>query len=325
MLSTHRFTFVRAVLAGAVLMCGLGGAGTAGAAPGDSPSCWSLRDPVFASSRGDLGPSERADGVVEIVNGCARPVTVRLSAGRTVTGPDGAIAWSDQGSAGGALTFERPEVVIAGGASEWVAVTVTAAADATPGDHPLAVGAVDAAMARVSGGVDRWRPVPLRIAGALRPAVDITPVDGVYRPVPNPFAPGAAEIAYTVTNTGTVTVSGQVVAGLTGLYSRRVFPEPTDLPEVVLVPGASYHGSVRLDRVWPGVRFDAQVGFRPTDIGGIAVSYTEPGVVRGETMWALPFPQILVIALCGGVLFAGALARRRRHVRRAGATTAAAV
>ncbi|MCX0272945.1 hypothetical protein NLM24_19995 [Nocardia zapadnayensis] len=47
----------------------------------------------------------------------------------------------------------------------------------------------------------------------------------------------------------------------------------------------------------------------PGEIGGVAVSYTEPGVVRGETMWALPFPQMLMIALCGAVLFVAALAR----------------
>lgn len=54
------------------------------------------------------------------------------------------------------------------------------------------------------------------------------------------------------------------------------------------------------------------------------MSYTEPGVVRGETMWALPFPQMLVIGLSGAVLFVAALARRHRHRRRARAAAVAA-
>ncbi|WP_327147181.1 hypothetical protein [Nocardia sp. NBC_01329] len=287
MSSTHRFTSGCATLA--IALGGLG-AGPAAAGPGDSGlPCWSLRDPVFADSRGELRPGERADGVVEIVNDCAAPVVVRLSAGRTVTGPDGEIAWSERASPGGSLIVSRPEITVAGGASEWVPVTVSAPAGVTPGDHPLAVGAAETGAGPGSGGVDRWRPVPLRIAGPPRPAVEITPVTGTYRPVPNPLAPGAADITYTITNTGTVTVSGRLVASLTGLYSRRVFADPADLPDVVLVPGASYRGSVRVDRVWPGVRFDAQVGFRPTDVGGV-VSYSEPGVVGAEPIWALPVP-----------------------------------
>ncbi|MFR9749918.1 hypothetical protein ACL02S_02660 [Nocardia sp. 004] len=308
----------------AVLMATLVGCGALGStAPArpqpaeESYPCLSLRDPSYAQVRSELWPGERVSGVVELVNGCARPVVAQLRTGRTGTGADGAMAWSPEPSGAGALTVEHTEVIVAAGASEWVPFTVSAAVDAAPGDHPLALGAVRDPADRPAGVVDTWRPVPLRIAGALRPAVEITSMTGVYEPNLNPFEPGSAEIGFTVTNTGSVTMSGYFLAGLEGLYRRWVLPDPTALPMVVLVPGASYSGIVRLPEVWPGVRFDTQIAFLPPDSDGATVSLDRPEVLRAETLWALPFAQMVLAVLVGTVLFVAAVVRHNRYRRRA--------
>ncbi|WP_405179225.1 hypothetical protein OG225_35970 [Nocardia sp. NBC_01377] len=306
-----------AAVAVVVTVCGAGDPRAAPVPP--QVVCWSLRD-AFVAAGPPVGPGGRATGVVEIENACGRAVTARLLAGRTVTGADGMVGWSPRESEAGVLVLDGSEVTVAAGGTARVSFTFSVAADAVAGDHPLAVAAVDADGSRPAGAaVDTWRPIPLRVAGTVRAAVEITDVAGEYRPVRDPFAPGSAEIGFTVTNTGTVTVMGRVVAGLSGLYSTRILPDLATVPTVVLVPGASYTGTVRLSGVWPGVRFDAQVGFLPTDIGGVPVTFGEPGVVVAETMWALPVPQAALVVAAGSLLFAAALVRRRRHLRRAGA------
>lgn len=280
--------------------------------------CWALQDPALADGRRELAPGEQANGSIEIVNACARPVTVRLHVGGLVTSGDGTLAWSPSPPAGVTLTPAVPEVTVAPVASQWVPLTVSVPADATPGDYPFALGAAGIRPDGVPpSGVDWWRPAPLRVSGPLLAAIDITAVTATYRESLNPFRPGTARVGFTVVNTGTVTVTGRVVAGLTGLYSRRVLPDPAVLPTVVLLPGASYTGAIELPAVWPGVRFDAQAGFLPTNVGGTPVTFTEPGVVRAETLWAPPFAQLVLAVLIGTAWFVAALSRRNRHLRRA--------
>ncbi|WP_446223101.1 hypothetical protein ACTWPB_25760 [Nocardia sp. IBHARD005] len=314
----------RALLAVTLAVLGLlGGVALGGAATAQTAvPCWALQDPALDDGRRELQPGDQALGGIEIVNACSRPVTVRLRTGGLVTAADGALAWSPEPPAGVRVVPMVPEVTVGAVASLRVPFTVTVPAGTTPGDYPFALGAAGVQPGDSPSAVDWWRPAPLRVSGPLRAAIEITAVTGHYRPSLDPFGPGSATVGFTVVNTGTVTVAGRVIAGLTGLYSRRVLPDPADLPAVVLVPGAAYHGSIDLPAVWPGVRFDAQAGFLPSDVGGTSVTFTEPGVVRAETLWAVPFAQLVLAVLLGSVLFFAALARRNRHMRRARETGA---
>lgn len=293
--------------------------GVTALAPGVSAAetatgCWVMDVPVYAEARDSMAAGTQLDATVRIVNGCSHPVVLTLRSGRTVTGDDGAPAWSPLVDAAGSARFDREQVTVEPGGSEVVGVTVSAASDAEPGDHPLAV---SAAEADAPANPVRWQSIPLRVDGEQRQRVEIGDIAAAYHSRLNPFAPGSADIAFTVANTGTATISGQVLAGLGGLYSLRADADFAHAPTVVLVPGAIYRGSVRIDRVWPAVRFDAQVGFRPTAISGSPVDYATPAVQNERTLWALPVGQILVAILLGTTLFVLALARRDRHLRRA--------
>ncbi|MBW6437012.1 DUF916 domain-containing protein [Actinoplanes hulinensis] len=200
---------------------------------------------------------------------------------------------SDRRSAdGGTWISVQETVTVAAGRTVVVPFTVTAPADAAPGDHPAGIAA---SIAGKRGTVQVESRVGFRVllraSGTLRPALAVFGVTTRFRPNWNPLRPGTLHVAYTVANTGNVR------AGIQG----RVAGNRADLGE--LLPGGSRTATAAAES-WPLGRIRTTLTLTPVVPGAAA----EPHTVT-VTTWALPWPQVLALAAVAVLIL---LARMRR-------------
>lgn len=201
-------------------------------------------------------------------------------------------------------------VTVDAGGSTVLPFTVTVPVDATPGDHAAGVAAaVRSAGADADGtavGVESrvgFR-VMTRVPGELAPSLALTDVRATYTTRWNPFEPGSVEVRATTVDDGNTRLAVSTSARAQG-RAATVGPEDG----VELLPGDERPVDVVVDRVWPLGPVTVEMRATPTVLPDGRV--LEP-VVERVTVWALPWPQLLVV---GGValVLVGALARRRRR------------
>ncbi len=159
--------------------------------------------------------------------------------------------------------------------------------------------------------------VHLRVTGEIEPTVAITDVDVKYDPSINPFAPGRLEISYTVTNTGNVRLSSRQQAEIAGLFG---LPTGADTGESGLVgeqaeilPGQSAEVAAEIEGVWPLGRVTTEIVASQQAAGADTPFEVVELVSATAAVWAVPWPQLLVLLLVVGLLLVW---RRRRRAQR---------
>jgi hypothetical protein len=294
--------------------------GIPGAVPADDPGTvsWSIAPATEAGADGrtwieqDLDPGTTVTEHVAVRNLGDEATTFALAAADGYFTPTGRFSMLPSGEASedaGTWVDVAESVALAPGETAVLPLTITVPADATPGDHAAGVAAsvlsegttAEGAQVGVESRVG-FR-VLLRVQGALDPAVAVTDVRAVYDTSWNPFAPGAVTVEHDVADTGNtrLSVDAEVTAG--GRYA-----DPGD--PVELLPGDTRTTTTTVDRVWPWgpvavtVTLDAAVS-----PGG----ETLPPVTAQVTVWAVPWPQLVVLAGVALLVVAALSGRRRRR------------
>lgn len=212
------------------------------------------------------------------------------------------------------------QLTVPAGDSEVVRFTLAVPDNATPGDHPGGIVASTTSEATDEKGnpvlVDHrvGARIYLRVAGELAPALQVTRLDADYgRSWWQPFTTGTTTVTYTVTNTGNVRLTGTQQVTVTGLFgwgSRTV--KLTDLPEIL--PGQSITIAGEVDGVWPLLRMSTDVSLQPANPPPFANDPSPSPASARVTVWAMPWPELALLALLG--LGVGAKIWQRRRARR---------
>lgn len=224
---------------------------------------------------------------------------------------------------------QRTTIAVPAGARVNEPVTLTIPDNATPGDHTGGIVASISATAKNAAGqpvtVDRRLGVPvyLRVSGPLRPALTIESLATGFHGTGNPFGGGGTNVSYTVHNTGNVRLSGTQSVTVTGPFGITLATaHPPALPQ--LLPGNSYRVTAKLSGVFPAGPLTARVRVTPIEPSGVPPAATAPSAVsRSASLWATPWPQLLLLLalLAGG--FGVLWWVRWRRKARAGALAAA--
>jgi hypothetical protein len=304
----------------ALLLSGLLLLGVPVTAAADDPGTvsWSIAPATETGADGrtwierDLDPGTTVTEHVAVRNLGDEATTFALAAADGYLTPTGRFSMLPSGTASedaGTWVDVAESVALAPGETAVLPLTITVPADATPGDHAAGVAAsvlsagttTEGAQVGVESRVG-FR-VLLRVQGALDPAVAVTDVRAAYDTSWNPFAPGAVTVEHDLADTGNtrLSVDAQVAAG-----GRDADP---GVP-VELLPGDTRTSATTVDRVWP--------------LGPVAVTVTVdaavspdgealPPVTAQVTVWAVPWPQLVVLAGVALLVGAALTGRRRRR------------
>ncbi|MGX5697804.1 WxL protein peptidoglycan domain-containing protein [Agromyces soli] len=324
LLSTGR----RALAALALLVLGASGAlASAGpaAAEGAAPVSWSVTPADASGPDGrvivehavDAGAS--VDDFFAVRNLGAEEVTFRLSAADGFTNDNGRFDMlaSDQQSVDAGAWISLPEsVTVAPGGTAVVPFTIVVPANAEPGDHAAGIAASILSVEQGDGasvGVESrvGFKVMTRVTGELEPAFSVQQVSADYRTSWNPLRAGDIAVSFEVVNEGNTRLA---VAGTVAVAGRELaFPAEGERAQELL-PGERRAFALEIDQVWPLVAFPGEIVVAPTvtTVGG-ETSEVAP-VSTSILVWAMPWPQLLV--LVGLVLVVLALVWRRGRSKR---------
>lgn len=316
------------VAVAAALAVGVGGVlATAGPAAAEeaAPVSWSVTPADASGPDGrfsvehEIDPGASVDDFLAVRNLGAEEVTFALSAADGFYNDNGRFDMlpSDQQSVDAGTWISLPEsVTVAPADMVVVPFTVNVPANAEPGDH--AAGIAASVMSTSSGdgaavGVESrvgFR-VMTQVTGELEPAFSVQHVVADYRTSWNPLQPGDLAVSFDVVNEGNVRLS---VGGIVDIAGRQVaFPTGAERQQDIL-PGEHHTFAVDFDEVWPLFGFAGEIVVSPTvttvsgDIAEVAPASTSIFV------WAVPWPQLLV--LVGLALVIVALVWRRGRSKR---------
>ncbi|GGM21381.1 hypothetical protein ACFFX1_00490 [Dactylosporangium sucinum] len=250
---------------------------------------------------------------VAVTNHSARPVafTVDANDGYLTAGGLFDMRAADVTPTDGGSWITVPDTVtVAGGATAVIPVVIAVPANATPGDHPAGVTAsLDTAAGQVRVQNRVGVRINLRVTGALDARLTVADVRATHHRSWNPFAAGALDVRYTVSNPGNVRAAADTRVTTAHLFGRRTWTDPSSARVREVFPGGTREFSTRLTGRWPLGRISTTVTVSASADGATAAAPAEVTV----TGWALPIPQLLlVLALVLPALAARTWLRRRR-------------
>lgn len=193
--------------------------------------------------------------------------------------------------------------------------TITVPDDATPGDHPAGIAA---SVMSTDGTVDVESRVGfrvmMRVTGELDPRLTIADVGTGYRPIWNPFRGGEVTVSYDIANEGNVRLAGQgdvKVAGPLGSASRSVAVPAVD----EILAGGSRRVTTTVSGVWPLGRVTTDITVKPAAVGDDTIDEPLGPITVTVTTWAMPWPQLVLVAVVFLVVFGVRYLRRHRRRR----------
>jgi hypothetical protein len=212
-----------------------------------------------------------------------------------------------------------PESVTVGpGETAVVPFTLTVPDNAEPGDHAAGITAsitsVQESEDGTAVGVESrvgFR-VTTRVTGELTPEAAVQAVAGEYTLSWNPFRPGEVLVGLEVENRGnTILLAGGTVSA--GGQSAA-FPAEGENPQELL-PGDTHRFEVLVDDVWPLFVVPASVVVTPTVVTMGGESSTMEPVTADTIVWAVPWPQLLLLLGIALLILALVWGRRRSKKR----------
>lgn len=271
-----------------------------------------------------LDPGETVEDHFVVRNVSAVDATFRLAAADgyyTRTGRFDMLP-SDRESVDAGTWISVPDdVSVPAGGAVVVPFTLTVPDGAEPGDHAAGITAsvltVQTAEGATSIGVESrvgFR-VTTRVTGELTPAAAITGVSTDYDLSWNPVRAGSLTATVHVQNTGNTRI---LAAGTVEVAGRSVAFPAEGVPAQELLPGDARDIPVVIDDVWPTVALFVHAQLTPS---ALAMDGSTPEVAPTSldvVAWAIPWPQLAVLA--GLALVVGAILWGRRRSRRRLAT-----
>lgn len=282
------------------------------------------------SHRIDAEPGQTVADHVAVTNFSAHPATFELYASDGLVTADGQFdllpagttptdsgAWVAIGEGGVPAAEGSTPLRVEVGPEAMVTVpfALTVPADATPGDHPAGIVAAlvpAAGEQQVSFDARVGVRLHLRVAGDVVPTLSVTDVQATYASSWNPFAAGAVEVDYTVTNEGNVRLGAGTAVEASGPFGwGEASAEGT--PQRELLPGQSATSTVVLDGTWPLGRMSGDVTVIPVVVGDDVVEVEVQQVSAGWSTWAVPWAQLALLALAITLVLLARRSRRRRE------------
>ena len=212
------------------------------------------------------------------------------------------------------MSFPSHTVSVPAGKTVVIPFTITAPANAAPGDH---VGGLVVSLADSSGG-DRVNVdtrvalrVYLRVPGLLRPLLATSNVTSSFQAVTNPFGKGKVTVRYTVNNPGNIRLRGRVTITVKSVFGTTLAKAtPPDIPE--LLPGGRVTFTAEVSQVFPAGPLTVQIGLAPypdpqQPVGQNVVSASASGYT-----WAISWTLLSLIVFVVLVALVLWLMQRRR-------------
>lgn len=265
----------------------------------------------------DLEPGSGTEDAVRVHNISSVDVTFSLTANdgyRTQSGSFDMRPSDHTPEFGGAwISFDESSVSVPAGAEVIVPFKIDVPENATPGDHIAGVAASIRTEASENVATEHrvGVRVNIRVAGEVSTAAGIAADATSYEMSWNPFAPGRMLLDGQITNNGNIRFAGQLSGTAGGSTSA-----PGE--NIEFLPGESRDVTATVDQVWPlgpitvTYSIAAQVVPAPGGTGDGAV--VEP-MSYSVTVWAIPWPQIILLLLIAGVVFLILRARRAKANR----------
>lgn len=269
----------------------------------------------------ELDPGERYDDLFAVRNVSDVEVTFRLTAADGFYTRNGRfdILPADRESVDAGTWITLPEdVTVAPGETAIVPFAVTVPENAEPGDHAAGITASVLSTQSADGGASvgvesrvGFR-VTTRVSGELAPEAVVGGVVGDYTTSWNPLRPGEVTVSFDVENVGNtiLLVEGGVEAG----GGSAAFPAPDENAQELL-PGDSRRFSVVVDGAWPLFLLPTTITVTPTMLTMTGDTSEIAPVTAGTTVWAVPWPQLIVLAGIALIVWAivwGRIRSRRR-------------
>ncbi|MFI6821636.1 WxL protein peptidoglycan domain-containing protein [Micromonospora sp. NPDC050187] len=275
----------------------------------------------------DAAPGRRIEDRVAITNLSRTPMTFAVYGADAFTTGDGGFALQPASrpatDVGSWVTIAERTYRIPAGKRVVVPFQVTVPANASPGDHAGGI-VVSAAGVRADAAgrtvtVDRRvaARIYLRVAGAVRPALEVEALRIAYDNPVNPFGTGPVVVSYRLRNTGNVRLTGSGQVHVAAPFGWRLAgTEPVAVPE--LLPGAAFVVTEQINGIVPTGRLSVRVAVDPATVDGPL-----PTLSRTASTWAMPWVWVAVL-LAGVAWLIVTRLRTRRRARAAGAGTAPA-
>lgn len=267
-----------------------------------------------------LDPGETVEDRIAVRNVGEQPVTFDLAAADgfyTRTGRFDMLT-PDQESVDAGTWITLPETVtVEAGETEIVDLSITVPERAEPGDHAAGVTAsvltVQEAEDGTSVGVTSRIGVRVltRVTGEIEPEASIENVTTGYDLSWNVLRPGSASTSFEVVNDGNTRLFAEGSIEIGG--QRIEFPAEGESRQELL-PGDSRELDLAVDDVWPYFRVPVTITLVPEVATMDGSTSTLDPIVVETAVWAIPWPQLIV--LLGIALIVFAVVRGRRRSRR---------
>ncbi|WP_225221535.1 DUF916 domain-containing protein [Microbacterium gallinarum] len=329
---TSRFRPARHALAGLVLglalVAGVAVPASADADTDDTPDVrWSVTPANESGPDGrtfvenELDPGESVDDYFAVRNVSDQTVEFALLAADgfyTSTGRFDILPAGEESVDAGTWISVPETVTVDAGETAVVPFSITVPEQAEPGDHAAGITAsivsVQESEDGTAVGVESrvgFR-VTTRVTGEITPSATVDVVSGDYSLSWNPFRPGEATITFRAENTGNTILlaEGTVSAG----GGSTVFPAEGERT-LELLPGDSRDITVVVDGVWPLFVVPASVVVTPTVVTMNGDSSTIEPVTADTIVWAVPWPQLLLLTGIALLILALVWGRRRSKKR----------
>jgi hypothetical protein len=279
-----------------------------------------------------LDPGATVTDHVAVTNHSKQPLTLRVYAHDAFTtaggGFDLRVGNAAPTDAGQWIKLGQERIALPASSRVVVPFTLTVPANATPGDHAAGVVAslvadtTDASGNKVSVDHRVGSRVYLRVTGPLQPSLTVSDVKIQAATSWNPLELPRVAATFTVANTGNVRLGGTPSArieGLFGLGARTT--TAAAIPEIL--PGGSLTTTVLLDSVPPLFRERLTLDVLPAPADGRTIDPAPVRAISQHTLWLMPWPHLILLALAAALLAAWLSARRRRNRRMRAALAAA--
>lgn len=199
-----------------------------------------------------------------------------------------------------------------------VPFAVTVPDRAEPGDH---VAGITASIVSVRSSEDGTAVgvesrvgfrVTTRVTGEVAPAADLAGVSGSYLTSWNPLRPGSVTVTFDVVNEGNVIITAEGAVEIGGQVTT--FPAEGEIP-AELLPGDTRRISVSVAQVLPLVLVPTSISLAPVVMQMNGDRSAMSPIGAEVVVWAIPWPQLLVLVGIALVVLALASGRRRSRLR----------
>ncbi|WP_341941169.1 hypothetical protein [Microbacterium sp. LWH10-1.2] len=315
-----------AVLVAAFGVLGVPSVAQAEEAPSDAVS-WSVSPADESGPDGrtsvehELDPGESVDDHIVVRNLGSADVVFHLAAADGYYTPAGRFDMlpSDQESVAAGTWISLPdEVSVPAGGAVVVPFTVAVPDNAEPGDHAAGVAASVLSIQRDDAGgtgvgVESRVGIKVmtRVTGEIAPAFAVRNLSADYEMTWNPFRAGSATVSFDVANTGNTRLDA---AGELSIAGQTIaFPAEGERRQEIL-PGESRTFTITVPDVWPLVAVGGDLRITPSSSTLAGDPLAVDASTTSVTVWAMPWPQLGLLA--GAALLILALLWNRIRSRR---------